>query len=156
MLIISACHLTKCGRKRYLKMNVSICDIHVKRKILVINETKRDEIFVKTKSYGPRKTSFNTLKSAMKFAELSSIFNGMNERYQNSANIRQYWTVVPSDFNIINLIYFGLLQNLKRYCERLQKFMIFHKTNKIFLVKSFTFVHFRSFAMYFVDLLFKI
>ncbi len=90
----------------------------------------------------------------MKFAQLSSIFNGTNERYQNSANIRQYWTVFPSDFNIINLIHIGLLQNFMRYCERLQKFVIFHKANKIFLVKSFTFVHFHPFAMYFVDFCF--
>ncbi len=37
------------------------CNIHVKQKILVINETKQDKIFVKTKSLGLRKSSLNTM-----------------------------------------------------------------------------------------------
>ncbi len=46
----------------------------------------------------------------------------MNESYQNSANIRQYWTVFPNDFNNIYFKYFGLLQNLMRNYEILQEF----------------------------------
>ncbi len=43
-----------------------------------------------------------------------------------------------------------------RYYKSLQKFTIFHKTNEIFMVKSFTFVHFHSFMIYFVDFAFAI
>jgi hypothetical protein len=65
-------------------------------------------------------------------------------------NFRRHLTVFPSDFNNIHLKYFGILQNLTRNYESLQKLMkamIFHN---IFLVKSLTFVPFRSIAKYFL------
>ncbi len=67
--------------------------------------------FVKIERFGPIKSLFNTMNfrsnSVTNFAQLLSIFNGMNKIYYNSANIRQYWTVFPSDFNNIYLKYFG-------------------------------------------------
>ncbi len=105
------------------------------------------------------------LNSAPKFAQLSSIFNGTNESYQNSANFGQYWTIFPSDFNNIYLKYVGHSQNLMRNHEMLWEFtkvyvslwnfMISHETNEIFLVKSFTFIYFCSFVLYFVDFCFR-
>ncbi len=72
---------------------VSICDIPVKQKILVIKETKREEISLKPKFWTKKKfIQYRELllNSATKFAQLLSTFNGINESYQNSANIRQY------------------------------------------------------------------
>ncbi len=60
------------------------------------------------------------------------------------SKLSQYQTILDSfgsDFNNFYLKYFGLLHNLMRNCEILQKFMKSHETNKIFLIKSFTFVH---------------
>ncbi len=37
-------------------------------------------------------------------------------------NVRKHLTVFPSDFNNIYLKYFGILQNLTRNYEALQKF----------------------------------
>ncbi len=59
-------------------------------------------------------------------------------------NIRQFFQVILTIFTLN-------ISEIMRFYKSLQKFMIFHETNKIFLVKSFTFVHFCSFAMYFVD-----
>jgi hypothetical protein len=55
----------------------------------------------------------------------------------------QYLTVFPSNFNNIYLKSFVLLQNLMRNYEILQKFMIFHETNEIFLVKYLAFIQLR-------------
>ncbi len=61
---------------------VGKCDICVKRKILVINEMKQDKISLKLKAQD-RKNWVEycelSLKFWMRFAQLSSIFHGMNE-----------------------------------------------------------------------------
>ncbi len=45
-----------------MQLRVGNCDICVKQKISVIKEMKRDEISLKPKALGPRKTSWNTVK----------------------------------------------------------------------------------------------
>ncbi len=83
----------------------------------------------------------------------------LHKSYRDSANIRQHLTVFPSYFSNIYLKYFGILQNLTRNYEILQKFTkvdeswwklmkatIFHN---IVSVKSLTFIPFCSIAMYY-------
>ncbi len=58
----------------------------------------------------------------------------------------QYLTIFPCHLNNIYLKYFGLLQNLNKNNEILQKLMIFHETNEIswnVLVYNFAFVKLR-------------
>ncbi len=55
-----------------------------------------------------------------KFAQLLSIFNDMNESYQNSANIRQFFQVILKMFTL-NIS--GFLQNLMRKYEILKTLM---------------------------------
>ncbi len=59
------------------------CDIFMKRKILVINETKQDEILLKLKVYDRenlrRKYCKLSLKLEMKVDQLSVIFQCMYE-----------------------------------------------------------------------------
>jgi hypothetical protein len=59
------------------------CDIGVKQKISIINEMKRNKMkwimIMKTESLGLRKTLLNTVNFHLKFAQLSSIFHGINE-----------------------------------------------------------------------------
>ena len=40
------------------------------------------------------------LNSVTKFAQLSSIFNGMNKSFQNAANIRQFFWVILAIFTL--------------------------------------------------------
>ncbi len=78
-----------------------------------------------------------------------SIFTKVVEIHPILDNIRQHLTVFPSDFNNIYQKYFGILQNLTRNYEILQKFMkatIFHS---IFSVKSLNFVPFRPITKYY-------
>ncbi len=76
------------------------------------------------------------------FAQLLSIFYAMNESYQNSANIRQFFQVILTIFSLhlSGFIEFNdkLLQDFSgftRFYKSLWKLMIFHKTNEIFWVK---------------------
>jgi hypothetical protein len=69
---------------------LSICNIRVKRNILVINEMKRDETVSQPKVWTEKnfvQYCELSLNSMTKFAQLSSIFNGMNKRYLYSGNI---------------------------------------------------------------------
>jgi len=65
---------------------LSIFDIHVKQNISVINETKQDEMSLNWK-FCTKKNFVQyhelLLYSLTKFAQIWSIFNGMNENYQN-------------------------------------------------------------------------
>jgi hypothetical protein len=49
----------------------------------------------------------------------------------NGMKLSQYFTAFPSYFNNIFLKSLGLLPNLTRKCEILQKLMIFHGSNDI-------------------------
>ncbi len=103
--------------------------------------------FVKTKSFRPRKTSWNTMNFCKFHKIVFPTFIYFHEIYRNSANIRQHLTVFPSDFNNIYLKYFMILHNWMRNCKilwKLTKVMIFHG---ILSVKSLTLVLFRSIAM---------
>ena len=87
------------------------------------------------------------LNIAKYFAQLLSIFKGLNESYRNSANIRKHLTVFPSDFNNIYLKYFTSLQNLTRNYNILWKFTKVNESYDIpqnFLCKI-THFHFVSF-----------
>jgi hypothetical protein len=64
-----------------------------------------------------------SLNIAKVFSKLSSIFTKVVEIQTILNNVRQHLTVFPSDFNNIYLKYFGILQNLMRNYEILQKFM---------------------------------
>ncbi len=130
--------------------SLSISYIHVKQKILLINETKRDEILLKPKVLDWEKLHPTPL-TFVKFCDIVwptfVYFQWPEKSYRISANIRSFFQVI---LTIFTLKYFGLLQNLMRNYEILwksMKVMIFHR---IFLVKSFTFVPFCSFAMYFL------
>ncbi len=79
----------------------------------------------------------------MKVVEIQTILN----------NLRWHLTVFPSDFNNIYLKYFGILQNLRRNYEILQKFTKVYESYDIpwyFSVKSLAFIPFHSIAMYFL------
>jgi hypothetical protein len=95
-----------------------------------------------------RELSLNIVKE---FSKLSSIFTKVVEIQTIFNNLRWHLTVFPSDFNNIYLKYFGILQDLMRNYEILQKLTkatIFHD---IFLVKSLAFIPFHSIAMYFLN-----
>jgi hypothetical protein len=62
------------------------------------------------------------LNTAKEFSKLSSIFKKVVEIQTILNNLRRHLTVFPSDFNNIYLKYFGILQNLMRIYEILQKF----------------------------------
>ena len=63
-----------------------------------------------------------SLNIAKEFSKLSSIFTKVVEIQTIFNNLRWHLTVFPSDFNNIYLKYFGILQNLMRNYEILQKF----------------------------------
>ena len=85
---------------------ISICDIHVKHQISVINEA----------------TWWTFIKyRAKEFSKLSSIFTKVVEIQTILNNLRWHLTVFPSDFNNIYLKYFGILRKLTRIYEILQK-----------------------------------
>ncbi len=72
---------------------LSICNIRVKQKILVINEMKRDETVSQPKVWTDKnfiQYCELLLNSTTKFAQLSSVVKGTNESYLNLANIRIY------------------------------------------------------------------
>ncbi len=72
---------------------LSICNIRVKQKILVINEMKRDETVSQPKVWTDKNfVQYRelSLNSTTKFAQLSSIFNSMTKRYLYSGNIWKY------------------------------------------------------------------
>ncbi len=146
----------KCPNKNYLIRiqiwSLSISYIHVKQKILLINETKWDEILLKPEVLDREKPHQIPL-TFVKFCDIVCptfiYFQWPEKRYRLSANIRLFFQVI---LTIFTLKYFGLLQKLMRNYEILwksMKVMIFHR---IFLVKSFTFVPFCSFAMYFLSI----
>jgi hypothetical protein len=62
------------------------------------------------------------------FFQLSSIFTKVVEIQKILDNIRQHLTVFTSGFNNIYLKYFGILQNLMRNYEILQKFTKVYKS----------------------------
>ncbi len=105
--------------------------------------------FLKTESFRPRKTLWNTW-TFVKFRKIVfPTFVYFHKSYRHSANIRQHLTVFLSYFNNIFLKYFRILQNLMRNYEILWKLMkatIFHD---IFSVQSLTFVPFHSIVMYY-------
>jgi hypothetical protein len=94
-----------------------------------------------------------SLNIVKEFSKLSSILMKVVEIQTILNNLRWHLTVFPSVFNNIYLKYFGILQNLTRYYEILQKFTkltkatIFHG---IFSVQSIAFVPFRLVTMYFL------
>ncbi len=60
------------------------------------------------------------LQTFVKFCKIVfPTFIYFNKSYRNSANIRQYLTLFPRDFNNIYLKYFVILQNLMRNYEKL-------------------------------------
>jgi len=71
------------------------------------------------------------LNIAKEFSKLSSIFTKVVEIQTILNNLKQHLTVFPSDFNNIYLKYFGILQNLTRNYEILQKFMTVDKSYNI-------------------------
>jgi hypothetical protein len=92
------------------------------------------------------------LNIGKQFSQLSSIFTKVVKIQPILDNIRQHLTVFPSDFNNIDLKYFGILQNLMRNYEILQKFTKVDKSNdmpRYFLVKSLTSTLFRSITLYY-------
>jgi hypothetical protein len=95
---------------------ISICDIHVKHQISVINEAIW-WTFIKYR--------------AKEFSKLSSIFMKVVEIQTILNNLRWHLTVFPSDFNNIYLKYFGILQNLMRNYEILWKFTKVDKSYNI-------------------------
>ncbi len=64
-----------------------------------------------------------SLNIAKEFSKLSSIFMKVVEIQTILNNLRWHLTVFLSNFNNIYLKYFGILQNLMRNCEILQKIM---------------------------------
>jgi hypothetical protein len=62
------------------------------------------------------------LNIVKEFSKLSSILTKVEEIQTIWNYLRQHLTVFPSDFNNIYLKYFGILQNLTRNYEILQKF----------------------------------
>ncbi len=75
-----------------------------------------------------RELSLNIVKE---FSTLLSILTKVEEIQTILNYLRQHLTVFPSDFNIIYLKYFGILQNLTRNYEILQKFMIVYESYDI-------------------------
>jgi len=73
----------------------------------------------------------------------------------NGMKLSQYFTAFPSYFNNIFLKSLGLLPNLTRKCEILQKLMIFHGSNDISWNFSGIIPCFHSVAMYFEDFWFS-
>ncbi len=71
-----------------------------------------------------------SLNIAKYFSKLSSIFTKVVE-IQTILNNLRHLTVFPSDFNNIYLNYFGILHNLMRNYEILQKFTKVDKSNDI-------------------------
>jgi hypothetical protein len=71
------------------------------------------------------------LNIAKEFSKLLSIFTKVEEIQTILNNLRWHLTVFPSDFNNIYLKYFGILQNLTRNYEILQKFMKVYKSYDI-------------------------
>ncbi len=63
-----------------------------------------------------------SLNIAKEFSKLSSILTKVEEIQTKLNYLRRHLTVFPSDFNNIYLKYFGILQNLARNYEILQKF----------------------------------
>ncbi len=94
-----------------------------------------------------RELSLNIVKE---FSKLSSIFTKVEEIQTILNYLRQHLTVFPSDFNNIYLKYFGILQNLTRNYEILQKLTKVTKFHNIFSVRSLAFIPSRSLAMYFL------
>jgi hypothetical protein len=93
---------------------LSICNICVKQKISVINETKQDEILLKPKVLDRAKLR-SILWTSVKFCgKVCPTFVHFHWHEQKLSKFSQYWTVFPSDFNNIYLKYFGYLQNLTR------------------------------------------
>jgi hypothetical protein len=104
---------------------LSICDICVKQKFQSLTRQVKQN-FVKTESLG-QKNFINycklLLRFWMKFAQLSSIFYGMNESYRNSANIRHFFQVVLTIFTLNLLGFYIIQQEITRNNEVLRNFM---------------------------------
>ncbi len=116
--ILSCNHLSSCHAaisNKYLQYLCEAWDFGRKRGDTVQN-------FVKTESLDQEKLR-GIPWTFVKYREIVfPTFIYFHESCRNSANIRQQLTVFPSDFNIIYLKYFGILQNLMKNYEILWKF----------------------------------
>jgi len=148
----------KCPNKNYLIRiqiwSLSISYIHVKQKILLINETKWDEILLKPEVLDREKPHQIPL-TFVKFCDIVCptfiYFQWPEKRYRLSANIRLFFQVI---LTIFTLKYFGLLQNLARNYEILNKFMKVYDILQNLWTFLGKIIHFCSNAMYFVDFCF--
>ncbi len=118
---------------------VGNCDIHEKRKILVINGTKWDEISLKSKVRDQEKLWWISWTFVKVLDEVCPIFIHFLWHEQKLMKFSQDLTTLPSHFNNSYLKSFRFVQNLmrreiSRFYNSLRYFTKQMKFHKIFLV----------------------
>ncbi len=113
---VSLCRLSwwrSVSKQHFIRGN---CDICMKQKILVINETKQDKIVLKLKVYDWENLHVIPWTFVKVMDESYPTFSHFSVHEWKLTKLSQYLTAFPSHFNIFFLNLFGLLMNLIRNC----------------------------------------
>ncbi len=139
-------------RNQYQLGNCNIC---VKQKISVINETKWDKILLKPKVYDREKLYWMPWTFVRVTEKVCQTLGHFSWNEQKLMKLSRYLTVFPSIFSNTYLKSFGLLQNLMRNYKILLTLMKFHESNKISQNFIVILLCFHLVLMYFIDFCFR-